>query len=409
MTSADIAVVGGGIVGIATARALLAEFPGADVVVIEKEPRPAQHQTGRNSGVVHSGCYYRPGSEKAELVRTGRAELLTLVRDRELPLFESGKVVVATRTSELAQLAEIERRARESGIATNRLSGSALAHVEPHARGIAALEVPSAASVDYAAITMVLAEIVRDAGGSILTGAEVTNVAATSLGSGTASRRRKLLISTTAGPVEANWLVNCAGLHSDRIARMCGAELAVAIVPFRGEYLTVRPQAADLCRTMIYPVPDPRWPFLGVHLTRGVDGKVHAGPNAVLAFGREAYRGGVNRTDLAELIRDRGLRSLAARYWSTGAAELIRSRSVALVARELRRMVPDIRASDLTRSSSGIRAQALRSDGTLVDDFEFAVSPRAVHVVNAPSPAATASLAIGHAVVRRLQELMSAD
>ena len=398
VTDTDVVVVGAGIVGMATARALLDELPDLDVVVLEKESGPAQHQTGRNSGVVHSGCYYRPGSEKAELVRDGRAELLSFVAEHGLPLAESGKVVVATRTSELGPLAEIERRARANGIATRRLSGRDLCSVEPHARGIAALEVPSAAAVDYAAVTRALVDEFRARGGVVMHHAEVTSVATAPGGLG---------LATTAGAVRAKWLVNCAGLQSDRLARLCGADPGVRIVPFRGEYLSLRPEAAELCRTMIYPVPDPRWPFLGVHLTRGVDGSVHAGPNAVLALGREAYERGADVTDSLELARDPGLRRLATRYWATGAAELVRSRSVGLVARELRRMVPEVRAHDLVPAGSGIRAQALRPDGTLVDDFEFADSPRAVHVVNAPSPAATASFAIGRTVARRLSALVA--
>ncbi len=394
---ADVVVVGAGIVGMATARAVLDELPGLDVVVLDKESGPAQHQTGRNSGVVHSGCYYRPGSEKAELVREGRAALVDLVREHGLPLAESGKVVVATRTSELGPLAEIERRARAGGVETHRLSGTGLRAVEPHARGIAALHVPSAAAVDYAAVTRALVEEVLARGGVLVPRAEVLRVAVAPAGLG---------LATTAGAVRTRWLVNCAGLQSDRVARRCGAEPGVRIVPFRGDYLSLRPAAAELCRTMIYPVPDPRWPFLGVHLTRGVDGLVHAGPNAVLALGREAYAGGLDVQDTVELARDPGLRRLAARYWTTGAAELLRSRSVALVARELRRMVPEVRAHDLVPAGSGIRAQALRPDGTLVDDFEFAESPRAVHVVNAPSPAATAALAIGRTVARRLGALV---
>jgi L-2-hydroxyglutarate oxidase LhgO len=306
--------------------------------------------------------------------------------------------VVATRTSELGPLAEIERRARANGIVTRRRSGADLRTVEPHAKGIAALEVPSAAAVDYAAITRALMDEFRARGGVVMHRAEVTSVATAPGGLG---------LATTAGAVRTKWLVNCAGLQSDRLARLCGAEPGVRIVPFRGEYFTLRPEAAGLCRTMIYPVPDPRWPFLGVHLTRGVDGSVHAGPNAVLALGREAYEGGADATDSLELARDPGLRRLAARYWATGAAELVRSGSVRLVARELRRMVPEVRAHDLIPAGAGIRAQALRPDGTLVDDFEFAVSPRAVHVVNAPSPAATASFAIGRTVARRLAALVA--
>ena len=397
---ADVVVVGAGIVGLATARALTATLPGAAVVVLEKEQAVARHQTGRNSGVLHSGCYYPPGSAKARLVARGRAAMLDLCAERSIPVVHSGKVVVATRSQELDALAAIERRARAGGIEVHRLGGADLIAVEPHARGIAALHVPSAAALDFGQVATVLAEELTATGGEVRTSAEVLDVVTTGDG---------VRVTTTAGEVTAGWLVNCAGLHSDRVALRCGIEPGLRIVPFRGEYLGVRPSAADLCRTMIYPVPDPRWPFLGVHLTRGVDGAVHAGPNAVLALGREAYDGGVDRGDVRDLLTDPGLRRLAGRYWATGAAELARARSRRLTTRALQRLVPDLRATDLVPSGSGIRAQALRPDGTLVDDFEFAESPRAVHVLNAPSPAATAALAIGEEVARRLLAQIEAD
>ncbi|MFM7067957.1 MAG: L-2-hydroxyglutarate oxidase [Actinomycetes bacterium] len=398
VTDTDVVVVGAGIVGAATARAITERFPGIDVLVVDKATAPAQHQTGRNSGVLHSGCYYEPDSAKAALVREGRAALRSFCSDHGIPIVDSGKVVVATRVSELVPLAQIERRARAGGIATRRLGGRDLATIEPYARGVAALSVPSTSAVDFRAVTRALLDDVAAAGGEFRGDTEVRSVVAGPSGLG---------VATTAGTIRARWLVNCAGLQSDRVAQRCGAQLDVRIVPFRGDYFELTADGLDLCRTMIYPVPDPRWPFLGVHLTRGVDGSVHAGPTAVLALGREAYTGGVDRTDARALLADRALRRLAARYWTTGAAELLRSRSVRLVARALQRMVPDLRTEHLRPSSSGIRAQALRDDGTLVDDFEFASSPRAVHVVNAPSPAATASLAIGRVVTDRLAAVMA--
>ena len=396
----DVLVVGAGIVGLATAAE--AARRGRHVVVVEKELGVARHQTGRNSGVVHSGLYYAPGSAKASLVARGRQLLQARAATGAFGIEWCGKVVVATRITELEALAELERRGRANGVEVQRLTPSALAEVEPHVAGVAALHVPGAGITDFGAVTRSLADELRDAGGEVLLGSEVHALESV----GPRGAATSLRVVTSGGAVTAASLVNCAGLHSDRIARLGGAETQVRILPFRGEYQHLREGARHLVRALVYPVPDPRWPFLGVHLTRMVDGEVHAGPNAVLALGRESYERQVDLAEVRDLAGSPALRHLTARYWRTGATELLRSRAPQLVLRELRRLVPELRAGDLEPSGSGIRAQAVAPDGTLLDDFAFATGERSVHVLNAPSPAATASLAIAEVVVDRLDALL---
>ncbi len=398
-TDFDVVVVGAGIVGLATAVAVQRRRPGAAVAVFDKESRPAEHQTGHNSGVVHSGLYYSPGSAKARLVTDGRARLEQYCRDRELPYDVCGKVVVSTNAQETARLLALERRGRLNDVDTERLGGSELHRIEPHVRGDSALFVPSTAITDFAAVTRSLADDLVGSGGSLRTGVRVDRV----------DMRRGSGVRLHAGDrsFDSKWFVNCAGLHSDRLARASGARVDISIVPFRGEYHELTPSARHLVRNLVYPVPDPRWPFLGVHMTRMVDGSIHVGPNAVLSFGREAYSGGVVTRDLAAMARDAGLWRLAARYWRTGAIELARSASRRLLLADVRRLLPEVGAEDLVPSGAGIRAQALAADGTLVDDFAFATSERAVHVVNAPSPAATASLAIAERVADQLDHLIA--
>jgi L-2-hydroxyglutarate oxidase len=396
---ADVVVVGAGIIGLAAARAVQ-QRRGGHVLVLDKADRTAAHQTGRNSGVVHSGLYYRPGSAKATLVAAGRARLEQYCRARGLPYDRCGKVVVATSASELRALGELERRGAANGVEVHRIGPARLHELEPHVTGLAALSVPSTAITDYGAVTSSLADDLVAAGGELRTGVEVLDVRATAAD--------EVALTHAGGEVRARWLLNCAGLHSDRVAAMAGARTGVTIVPFRGEYHELAPAARHLVRDLVYPVPDPRWPFLGVHMTRMVDGSVHVGPNAVLALGREAYEGGIDRRDALALAREPGLRRLAARYWRTGAAELLRSRSERLLLADVRRLLPDATAEDLRPSGAGIRAQALGRDGTLLDDFAFATSPRAVHVLNAPSPAATASLAIADVIADRLDQLVDA-
>ena len=391
---ADLVVVGAGIVGLATARAYQARHPGATVVVLDKEDRLAAHQTGHNSGVVHSGIYYRPGSLKARLVAEGRSALVDLCREREIGLDVCGKVIVATDESEIGALTELSRRAELNGVEATLIDPVQLRELEPHARGIAALHVPSAAIVDFVAVTRALALEVSDGGGEVVLGTPVLSIRRSA---------HQVAVETTSGTITAQAAVNCAGLHSDVVARASGLEPDARIVAFRGEYHELVPHRRSLVRNMIYPVPDPRFPFLGVHLTRMLDGSVHVGPNAVLALAREGYRWrNVDLSELSELTRSPALWALARRYWRTGAGEIGRSLSRGALVRALQRLVPEVGADDLVRADAGVRAQAVAPDGTLLDDFVIETDGPVVHVLNAPSPAATASLAIGEHIVDEL-------
>jgi L-2-hydroxyglutarate oxidase len=392
----DIVVVGAGIVGLATARALVRRRPTARLVVVDKAPRVAAHQSSHNSGVLHSGVYYAPGSLKARLCVEGRAALERLCTAWGVPWRRCGKVIVATSVDELARLDELRRRADANGIEARLVDRRGLAELEPWADGVAALHVPATGIVDFAAVCRALADDLTDRGVELALGEEVTGVE---------RRADGVVVRTSAGRRRARGLVNCAGLHSDRLARLAGARPPVRIVPFRGEYHELAPEGDHLVRALVYPVPDPRFPFLGVHLTRGLDGRVHAGPNAVPALAREGYRRrDVDRATVLALATDGATRRLARRYWRTGAEELWRSWSRRRLARALQRLVPDLRAEDLRPSGAGVRAQAVRPDGSLVDDFAFAETPRAIHVLNAPSPAATAALAIGGMIAARALE-----
>lgn len=391
----DVVVVGAGIVGLATARALRSADPARRVLVVDKEDRVAAHQTGRNSGVVHSGVYYSPGSLKASLVRAGRAELVALCRERGLHLDVCGKVVVATRPDELGRLRALAERAAANGVEAVLLDPSELAEVEPHVAGLAALRLPSAAIVDFGEIARSIAADL-DAVDALRPGVEVLDLA---------TRPHHVEVVTAGETIRARAVVNCAGLHADVLARRADSQTDLRIVAFRGEYLELVPARRHLVRHLVYPVPDPRFPFLGVHFTRMVDGGVHAGPNAVLALAREGYRWrDVDPRELRALLGTRGLRRLARRHWRTGAGEVVRSISTAATVRRLQRLVPEVRSSDLVRAGAGVRAQALRPDGSLVDDFAIERAGRVVHVLNAPSPAATASLAIGRHIARTLDD-----
>jgi (S)-2-hydroxyglutarate dehydrogenase len=395
---ADVTVVGAGIVGLATARAIQRRM-GGEVLVIDKESAPGRHQSGRNSGVLHSGLYYSPGSLKARLVSSGRQMFIDRAKEWGVRVERCGKVVVATRERERTALDALERNAEARRIPVQRMTPAELRRVEPHVRGLSALHVPDAAVTDFPAACRRLADEIRDSGGSLHLGRAVEGVRR--LPGGTALR-----LEGTWGSLSTRWLVNCAGLHSDRVARMAGCDTGVRIVPFRGEYHQLSPAARHLVRSLVYPVPDPRWPFLGVHFTAMLDGSVHVGPNALLALGREAYRGGIDRSELVDLVRTPGLGRLAGRYWRTGTTELLRSRSHRLLMADVRRLLPGVEARDLTTAESGIRAQAISADGRLLDDFAFGSSYRAVHVLNAPSPAATASLAIAEVVTDRLEAML---
>jgi L-2-hydroxyglutarate oxidase LhgO len=387
----DVAVVGGGIVGLATAWALVADRPGVRLVILEKEARLASHQTGHNSGVIHSGIYYRPGSHKARLCVEGARLMKAFCAEHGIRVDPIGKVIVATSKSELPRLAALYERGRANGVAELALiDRDRLREIEPHAAALRAIHSPTTSIVDYSEVAQALARGLLARGIVIRTDARVTAIEA--IGDG-------FDLDTASGPVRASHLVNCAGLHSDVVARMTGARPGVRIIPFRGEYFMVRPERHHLVRGLIYPVPDPEFPFLGVHFTRTVHGEVEAGPNAVLAFAREGYRlGRIHPRELAGTLRYRGFWAMARRYWRTGSYEMYRSLSKAAFVRALQRLVPEITAADVTRGGAGVRAQAVAADGSLVDDFRIARSRGAIHVLNAPSPAATASLAIGRHV-----------
>jgi L-2-hydroxyglutarate oxidase len=387
----DVAVVGGGIVGLATSYQLLRGQPGLRLVVLEKEEGLARHQTGRNSGVIHSGIYYRPGSVKARTCVDGARMMKDFCRAQGIHFETCGKVVVATEESEIPALEELHRRGAANGVPGLSMIGpERLREIEPHAAGIRALHVPGAAIVDYSEVAEKLGVLVTAMGGQIRTGTRVEGVHPDTDG---------LSIETSRDVVRCRHLIGCAGLHSDRLARWEGAEVATRIVPFRGEYYELVPERSSLVQGLIYPVPDPRFPFLGVHFTRKVKGGVEAGPNAVLALRREGYRKSqVHPRDLAEVLTYPGFWRLAAKYWRTGFGEIYRSFVKRAFVAALRKLVPEVRAQDLRPGGAGVRAQALAPDGKLVDDFVIIERPRALHVVNAPSPAATASLAIGEEI-----------
>ncbi len=384
---ADLVVVGGGIVGLATAYRLLEARPALRLVVLEKEDRLAAHQTGRNSGVIHSPNTYASGSLKARLCAEGMRDALAFADEHGIPYDICGELIVATEQAELPRLAALAERARANGVALREMGPEAMREVEPEVRGLRALHVPGTGIIDWGRFALALGAAVVARGGEIRTGVEVTAIRRADDG---------LVLETTAGAIATRDLVTCAGLHADHLAAMTGHAGGIRIIPFRGDYAVLRPSARHFCRSLIYPVPDPRFPFLGVHLTRRIDGEVWAGPNAVLAYAREGYRRrDVDPRELAGILGDRGFLRLAGRYWQAGAAEMVRDLSLRLFLRALRRFTPGVSLADLSWGPSGIRAQALRRNGSLVEDFAIARGPHVLHVQNAPSPAATASLAIG--------------
>jgi L-2-hydroxyglutarate oxidase LhgO len=393
----QVGVVGAGIVGLAVARRLTEVWPDAAVTVLDKEEQVGTHQTGRNSGVAHAGLYYPPGSLKARLCRRGIVLLQAYCGERQLPYQECGKVVVARTEAELGPLGEIERRATANGVPDLRwLNSQQLREVEPHVTGVAAVHSPHTAVVDFAAVARALAEDVVKAGGTVRLGATVTGVQR----DGDAVR-----VHGPAVDLRFDRLVICAGLHTDRLARLAGDTLGPAVVPFRGEYHRLRPARSYLVRGLIYPVPDPRFPFLGVHLTRRVDGTVDIGPNAVLALAREGYRRrDVRLADLVETLRWPGTRRLLRRHWRAGVRELHQSLSTRAFVAAARTYVPELSVDDVRPAPAGVRAQAVDADGRLVDDFRIGRVGSVLTVRNAPSPAATSSLAIAEHIVDRLLE-----
>ncbi len=393
----DFAVIGGGIVGLSTARALLERCPGAGVVVLEKEAGWAKHQTGHNSGVIHSGVYYKPGSIKARFTGEGGERLVEFCREQGIPHEICGKVIVATELDEMPHLRNLYERGKKNDLEVEKIGPEELGDLEPHATGIAALKVPSAGVVDFVGVTEAFARIVARAGGELRTGAEVTSLFET----GDAAEVR----TSSGESFRARALVNCAGLHSDRVAALGGVEAGVKIVPFRGEYYDLAPGRHHLVKNLIYPVPDSSFPFLGVHFTRKVGGGVEAGPNAVLSFAREGYKKTDLRVrDLAEVLAYPAFWRFAAENWKTGVGEAFRSISKRAFVRGLKRLVPEVEDEDLVPSEVGVRAQALARDGSLVDDFFVVEGRRSIHVLNAPSPAATACIPIGEAIADRTSQ-----
>jgi (S)-2-hydroxyglutarate dehydrogenase len=394
MAAFDLAVVGGGIVGLATAYQFTNRFPGKRVAVLEKETHVAEHQTGHNSGVLHSGIYYKPGSLKAVNCRAGKKAMEAFCAAEGIAHEICGKVIVAVTDDDLPALQRIYERGLANGVDCSLIDKARLAELEPHAAGVKGIHVPETGIVNYRQVCERLAEKVRQRSGEVVFGAKVTAVRHHPDG---------VTAITPVGEFTARQLVNCAGLYSDRVARLTGRDPGAKIVPFRGEYFALKPAAYRLCRNLIYPTPDPQFPFLGVHFTRMIDGSVECGPNAVLAFGREAYRFfAMNPRDLFETLTYGGFIRMAFKHWRMGLGEMWRSLNKAAFVRALQRLVPDVQAADLMPAPAGIRAQAVAPDGGLVDDFLIQEADRVVNVCNAPSPAATASLQIGDTIVDQI-------
>jgi L-2-hydroxyglutarate oxidase LhgO len=393
--SADIVVVGAGILGLAVARELLLRHPRLSLVVLEKEDRIGQHQTGHNSGVIHSGIYYAPGSLKAKLCTEGGRLLYEYCDERGIEYERCGKVIVATRPEEVPLLDELHQRGTANSVQLERVGPERLAELEPHVTGLEGLHAPETGIVDFRRVAAALADDVRSAGGEIRTGHEVTDIH---------SGRDGSVVMTSVGGFKTRSLISCAGLQSDRLAAMTGAPASPKIVPFRGSYYLLRPAARSLVHGLVYPVPDPAFPFLGVHFTKQISGEVLAGPNAVLAFAREGYRARDFRPrELWETLAYSGFRKLARRYWRAGLGELRGEVSKRTFVAELRKLVPALERRDLLPGPSGVRAQALSADGRLLDDFWLDEAERVTHVRNAPSPAATSSLAIARSIADQVE------
>jgi len=397
---ADIAIIGGGIVGLATAYALARSF-NITLAVLEAEDEVARHQTGNNSGVIHSGLYYKPGSLKATNCTRGRLMLLDFCREHGIPHETCGKVVVATREDELVALQTLEERAHANGLAgVRRISASEIKEFEPHCAGMAGLHVPQTGIIDYKQVSQKLSDLIRHRGHQVITRFKASGI--------TIHADAISIQSQDGRECRARQLINCAGLQSDRIARLAGVDPGVKIIPFRGEYYELKPERHHLVKNLIYPVPDPRFPFLGVHFTRMIQGGVEAGPNAVLAFRREGYqRSSFSARDTAEMAGFSGFWRMAGKYWKTGAGEFYRSFSKAAFVRALQRLLPELTMEDLVPGGAGVRAQAVTPEGALVDDFRIEKVSRMIHVLNAPSPAATSSLSIGDTIAGLAREHFS--
>ena len=394
MAKFDIAVMGGGIVGLATAWRIANRNPLLKIVLLEKEATLAAHQTGRNSGVIHSGIYYKPGSLRARNCREGKLGLEEFCSQHGVDWERTGKVIVATRESQLAALENIFKRGQQNGVRCEMVDVDRLKELEPHTAGIKAIHVPEAGIVDYPGVCQKLSELLTSGGTDIRLNTRVVAVR---------QKTDEVHIQTSTENVVASQVVNCTGLYSDRVAKLSGQQMQEQIVPFRGEYYVLKPEAEHLCRTLIYPVPDPEFPFLGVHFTRMIAGGVECGPNAVLALSREGYKwSNVNPRDLFEALTYSGFLKLAVRYWKVGAGEIWRSLSKRAFVTALQKLVPEIQKQHLIPAPSGVRAQALAPEGKLVDDFLILRKDRVLNVCNAPSPAATASLTIGKHIADEL-------
>jgi L-2-hydroxyglutarate oxidase LhgO len=397
MTQQRVVIIGAGIVGLAAGLEFKLRYPDTDLIVLEKEAGVARHQTGHNSGVVHSGIYYKPGSLKARLCVSGARAMFRFCQEHEIPFSICGKVIVATEKSELPRLEELYRRGIANGIPNLRMiAGEEIREIEPHASGISGIHVPRTGITDFSLVAQKLADMIHQLGGKIHCGASVLGISQSA---------NEICVETTKGEFTGTYAVNCAGLYSDRIARMSTSRDEVRIVPFRGEYYEIAPEKLQLVQSLIYPVPDPRFPFLGVHFTRRIGGGVEAGPNAVLAFRREGYRKtDFSLSETADTLMFPGFWRMAFKNWKSGVGEYYRSYSKGAFVSALRRLVPALTPSDLKRGGAGVRAQALDRDGTLIDDFRFEDTARIMHVYNVPSPAATASLVIAKELVSRIAD-----
>ncbi len=391
----DVAIIGGGIVGLATAYRLLEAKPQLKILLLEKEPKLAQHQAGRNSGVLHSGLYYKPGSAKAKLSVSGLQQMIAFCRDNGVAYEQCGKVVVATDENELPRLETLWERGNANGLqGLRKLNPQQIKEIEPHCTGLAAIHVPQEGIVDYTAVCEKLGNLIRKNGGEIVLNARVEKVV---------TENGEKIIETTAGNFHSKFAVACGGLYADRLVKASGQKPASKIIPFRGEYFKIKKERQSLVRHLIYPVPDPKFPFLGVHFTRLIHGGIEAGPNAVLAFAREGYTWtNINIGDLLDSIGFPGLWKFLARYPSLWSYEIYRSLSRAEFTRSLQKLVPEIRSEDLEPGPSAVRAQAMTPEGNLIEDFHFEEGPGILHVINAPSPAATASLAIGSKISEKV-------
>ncbi|MGM9924327.1 MAG: L-2-hydroxyglutarate oxidase [Bacillus sp. (in: firmicutes)] len=392
----DFAIIGGGIVGLSTGMNIYERYPAAKVVVIEKEKAVASHQTGHNSGVIHSGVYYQPGSFKARFAKAGSKSMTEFCQRHDIEHDICGKVIVATKPEEVPLLDNLYKRGLENELKIEKIGVEELKEIEPHVNGLGAIRVPMAGIVNYRQVSEKFADIIRGNGGDIKLGTKVEKIN---------EEPDEVTIETDKGTIKARMVINCAGLHSDRVAEAAGYKTDMKIVPFRGEYYKLKPEKRHLVKHLIYPVPNPKFPFLGVHFTRMIGGEVDAGPNAVLSFKREGYKKtDFNIKDFAEVMGYGGFWKLAGGFMKEGIEEYIRSFSKAKFVESLQQLIPEIQAEDLIAAPAGVRAQALADDGRMVDDFHIIVGKNSIHVCNAPSPAATASIEIGKEVVRRISE-----